>query len=107
MEYTCYTFTLENFSEENSEILIALLGELPFEMFETKDSSVFAYMLTLLDHEGIEQEINKLKAVVSFDFEKEKVITQNWNMEWESNFNPVVIEDKIYIRAEFHPPAAY
>lgn len=107
MEYTCYVFALKNFSEENTEILTALLGELPFEMFETRDQRVFAYLQTKDDQDDVVSEINHLKSIIPFEFEKEKVVTQNWNKEWESNFSPVVIEEKIYIRAEFHAPATH
>jgi ribosomal protein L11 methyltransferase len=31
---------------------------------------------------------------------------QNWNQLWESNFQPVYIEDKIQVRASFHEPKA-
>ncbi|HEY8400888.1 MAG TPA: 50S ribosomal protein L11 methyltransferase, partial [Cytophagaceae bacterium] len=28
---------------------------------------------------------------------------KNWNEEWEKNFDPVMVEDKVAIRASFHP----
>lgn len=38
-----------------------------------------------------------------YDFEIKKVVEQNWNALWESNFDPVVIDNFLYIRAPFHP----
>ena len=36
-----------------------------------------------------------------------RVITrQNWNAEWEKNFQPLVIADKVSVRAPFHPRPA-
>ncbi|KAF5300265.1 hypothetical protein FQR65_LT19374 [Abscondita terminalis] len=29
---------------------------------------------------------------------------QNWNKLWESNFNPIVVDDQCYVRATFHEP---
>ncbi|RZK62601.1 MAG: 50S ribosomal protein L11 methyltransferase, partial [Pedobacter sp.] len=29
---------------------------------------------------------------------------ENWNEEWEKNFEPLVIDDKCYVRATFHQP---
>jgi ribosomal protein L11 methyltransferase len=31
-----------------------------------------------------------------------RIEQQNWNAEWESHFNPVVIDDEVLIRASFH-----
>ena len=30
------------------------------------------------------------------------VVSRNWNEEWEKNYDPIVVEDKIYVRATFH-----
>lgn len=37
-------------------------------------------------------------------FEKKFVPAQNWNALWEANFEPVIIENKVAIRAAFHAP---
>ena len=29
---------------------------------------------------------------------------QNWNALWESNFEPIQVDDFVYVRADFHPP---
>jgi ribosomal protein L11 methyltransferase len=28
---------------------------------------------------------------------------ENWNLKWESNFQPVTISNQVYVRAEYHP----
>ena len=33
---------------------------------------------------------------------EELVKDQNWNAVWESNYNPVLIADRVYVRAPFH-----
>jgi ribosomal protein L11 methyltransferase len=37
------------------------------------------------------------------EFTEKRIPDQNWNAEWEKNFEPVLIADKCYIRAPFHP----
>lgn len=42
---------------------------------------------------------------VPFDLAKEPLADQNWNAVWESNFDPVFIDDFCCIRASFHAEA--
>ena len=37
-------------------------------------------------------------------FETETLVHQNWNALWESNFEPVIVDDFCAIRADFHQP---
>jgi ribosomal protein L11 methyltransferase len=36
--------------------------------------------------------------------EIKKVKRENWNVEWESNYHPIEVADRIYVRAAFHDP---
>lgn len=49
--------------------------------------------------------LNNLKENTSFTFRMEQLKDQNWNAVWESQFDPVILDNWMYIRAEFHPPA--
>lgn len=47
---------------------------------------------------------------VNIEFNFSKIETQDWNAVWESNYSPVLIADRCYIRAPFHesmPEAEY
>jgi ribosomal protein L11 methyltransferase len=91
-----------------SDLLIAELAEIGFESFEENLKGFKAFIpAELFDSE-------KLKAVtlpeaseeeVSFSFTTEIINSQNWNQEWESNFEPVEVKGKCYIRAPFHAAA--
>lgn len=86
------------------EILSQELADFGFESFEDTADGMFAYIsekdyqenilsslpLTILDLGKVEYACSKIK-------------DQNWNKEWEKNFQPVLIADKCYIRAAFHP----
>lgn len=40
----------------------------------------------------------------SITFEAEEIADRNWNAEWESSFQPVEVDGKVLIRADFHAP---
>lgn len=48
--------------------------------------------------------VEKYDEHCSISYSKEWVEEKNWNEEWEKNFSPVILSDKVYIRAPFHPP---
>ncbi len=86
--------------QPGSEILISDLGELGFESFAENEAGLVAYIT-----EDLEKNItlNELQYPdFSFSFEKEKIVQTNWNAEWEKNFEPVLVEDLLLIRAPFH-----
>jgi len=36
------------------------------------------------------------------NYSHKEIEQQNWNKEWETNYNPIIIEDKLAIKAPFH-----
>jgi len=46
---------------------------------------------------------------VSFSYEVKEIEQVNWNHEWEKNFEPIVVDNEVSIRAPFHknPGLAY
>jgi len=89
--------------ESGREILIAELGEVGFESFVETESGVSAYILKDDWQESILAEIQILKSSefnISYTFKEIEQV--NWNSEWEKNFNPIIIDGKVSIRAPFH-----
>jgi len=93
---------------EQQELLIAHLAEAGYEGFVQGDSFV-------------EENENELKAFIpenSYDkpllqdlaykyqlrFSEQVIPEQNWNAAWESNFQPVIVDDFVAVRAGFHEP---
>lgn len=75
-------------------------------MFEETVEGMKAYIpapnFNLETTESDIQELEEMGATISFEM---KVIPwTNWNEEWEKNFQPEIINDQIYVRAEFHEP---
>lgn len=100
--YIAYHFTI-NPKEVGSEILIAELGELPFDSFEDTDNGCSAYIPKNLWHENILDEIDILKNQdFKISFQTEEIAAINWNQEWEKNFEPIDVDGRCYVRAPFH-----
>lgn len=86
--------------QHEKDLLIAQLSQLNFEGFEEKDTELHAFVpkdvfsdkavRQLLDESGLQYATSILPA-------------QNWNTLWESNFDPVLVDDFCLIRADFHP----
>lgn len=92
-------------SAEQGEILTAYLADYPFESFTQEKTLLKAYIPqeSLAD---CKEEIDTLLAGEGIQGVRYVSIeTQNWNALWESNFSPVDVDGRIYIRAPFHAPA--
>lgn len=89
---------------ELNEIILAFLSNSDFEMFEENDKGMNAY---IQQEKYNESDLNSLLASIpdfkQINYEVTVIEGKNWNKEWESNFSPVYIDDKVYIRAPFHP----
>lgn len=102
MIYTQISFSLTPDTEENREILIAMLGELPFESFDENEDFVLGY----IPGDTVNpEEIKELTSVLPFSVvvANELIPDQNWNEVWEKNyFKPLLIGNRCLIRAPFH-----
>ena len=98
-EYVCVEFNAV--SPEEQEIIIALLGEAGFEGFEQHDLELKAF---INKHDFREDELYRVSQQTGKNFLVEEITQKNWNAEWESAFQPVIISDFAAIRADFHPP---
>lgn len=88
-------------SAEQQDLLIALLDSIGFEGFEQKEDEVIAFIPETEFSEAVFLETIQ---PLSVSFEKREVAEENWNEEWEKNFQPIIIENKIAVRASFHDP---
>ena len=83
------------------EVWIAYLSDFSFESFQEGER-----LSAFMNSENWEKEknsvINFLKSE-SLSFSEEDFEDVNWNAEWEKNFEPLDIEGKIHVRADFHP----
>ncbi len=86
-----------------NEILMAELIEIGFDSFTEEHEGILGYIQKDLFKEA---ELKALplfhKHEVTIEYSFTEMPNINWNEEWEKNFEPINIEDKVLIRAEFH-----
>jgi ribosomal protein L11 methyltransferase len=83
------------------ELLIAQLAEIGYDGFEETDANLKAYAR---ETDFDEKSLNEILNQYSVSYSKSIIQKQNWNQLWESNFEPVQVEDFVGVRAAFHPP---
>lgn len=86
-------------NEEQQEILISQLDEVKANGFEQTEDTLIAYFA---ENNFDSYEVNRL--LHNYSFTMATLKEQNWNQVWESNFQPVVVDDFCAIRADFHEP---
>jgi ribosomal protein L11 methyltransferase len=90
-----------NLQPEQKDILIARLADAGFEGFEETDDTLDAFIKS----ESYDQSLlSEIAYKYQLPFTEKILPSQNWNALWESNFSPVLINDFVGIRAEFHQP---
>jgi ribosomal protein L11 methyltransferase len=101
--YLGFHFTIEP-KELGSEILVAELGELPFESFIENEKGISAYIQKDLSIENMLEDIYILHSPeFNITYTIEEIAQANWNEEWEKNFDAIDVDGKCHVRAPFHP----
>jgi len=105
MNYKELVFTLVSNEDYQQDLLIYALGELGFDTFEETDFGFKAYIVgSKYSHEEVEECLKPFHDQFTFSYEVNIIPQKNWNEVWESNFEPIQILDKVYVRATFHKP---
>jgi len=105
MNYYELLFTTITTEDYQQDLLINALGEIGFDTFEEVDFGFKAYITTAdFDQEKLDEQLAVYKEMFSFSYEITLIPQKNWNEVWESNFEPITIGDKIFVRATFHEP---
>lgn len=91
--------------EEFREILIAELAEIGFDSFLETDTGVEAFVQEdVLDREAFAQFIEQYRQPAALTVAESILPKVNWNEEWEKNYDPIYVDDLVYVRASFHGP---
>lgn len=93
--------SFENVAEEQVSILIALLSSIGYDGFLESTNSLKAYIVQ--DHFK-EPDLLKIVHSQGLSFSSSVIKAENWNAKWESDFEPVLVDDFVCIRASFHSP---
>lgn len=105
MTYKEFTFTISSREEFHKDLLINALSEIGFNTFEDFDLGFKGYIPSSdLDQEKLDSLSEKFTGISSFTYIVNTIPHQNWNELWESNFEPLQVSNRCYIRATFHEP---
>ena len=102
INYTVYEFFTKD--ELERDWLVSILTDFDFDGYEETNESLKGFVPNGKVDDA------KMKAILSdnefqhISFSSQQLENKNWNEEWEKNFEPVVIAEKVAIRAPFHEP---
>lgn len=104
MNYYELVFTVVDPEGFVKDLLIASLSEIGFDTFEDTETGFKAYIQSEQFNEHlVSEQLSDYNDQFTFSYETNLIPHKNWNEVWESNFEPVIVADKLYIRATFHP----
>ena len=90
--------------QPTTDILIAELGELGFESFMETGEGLLAY---IRKNEWNSEYLERVTALKNPEFrisyQESEVDQQNWNVQWEESFEPIILGRYCAVRAPFHP----
>lgn len=90
-------------SAEIAEILMAELAEIGFDIFEDNAQGIDAFCLdSLFDESQMREIFARYEGLGPIAYHLKTIEKQNWNEVWETNYDPIRISDKVFIRASFH-----
>ena len=103
-EYIEVSIKITPFNEENAEIVTAEVSELPFESFSNEDPHLKCYIQKdLYDAHALKLYLSGLKGYgFKIEHSANLIPATNWNAVWESQFNPIVVDNQCTIKASFH-----
>lgn len=92
-----------------SEILVAELADLGFESFVDSETGVDAYAPATIGELAnlFSQTSLADNPEVKMNYSSTVIPHQNWNAEWEANFEPVVVDERLVILAPFHDISSF
>lgn len=105
MNYIEVTFNITPYAEAVADALIAELSQIGYDGFSYTDQGFIAY-IPVQDYQA--EAIGQLEVYRFFAQEHriettvQEIEDQDWNKVWEENFTPIVVDNRILVRAGFH-----
>lgn len=95
-----HQYTLNNATEHNN-ILVAFLSAAGFDSFQERPEGLLAFGAAE-QHDQWCAALDQYAGQFGFTYKWEPLEDRNWNEEWERNFTPIRVGDRLLIRADFH-----
>lgn len=107
MTYTEIKFTIEPYEEPVADALIAELSNIGYDGFSYTDDGFTAYTNKASYQAEAIQNLEILQyfsEIYHITTTVQEIEDQDWNKVWEENFTPIVVDNRIQVRAGFHEP---
>jgi ribosomal protein L11 methyltransferase len=105
MNYYELLFTTITTEDYQQDLLIGALGEIGFDTFEEVDLGFKAYIpADDFDQAKLDETLENYRDMFTFSYDVTLIPQRNWNEVWESNFEPIQINNEVFVRATFHEP---
>ena len=101
---TTIQVSIEVADEAVKDMMIAELADLGFDGFEETETGLFSYIDSAKFDAEVTAGLADLAAQHGASYTSNAIDKQNWNALWESNFEPVLVDDFVGVRANFHEP---
>lgn len=105
MNYIEVNFTVNPYSEDVCDAIISELGGIGYNSFSNTEHGFQAYIPS---PEFSRQALENLEIIQFFSdnykitYTFQEIEDQDWNKLWEDNFTPIVVDNRILVRAGFH-----
>ncbi|NLA24415.1 MAG: 50S ribosomal protein L11 methyltransferase [Bacteroidales bacterium] len=90
---------ISNLPDSLPEIILAHLSEIGYDSFVEETSALKAY---IPENKYSKKETDIVLQAYFVEYSAKIIEAKNWNAEWEKNFQPILIADKLFVRADFH-----
>ncbi len=85
--------------EAEKETIITALFEIGYDGFAEEDNLLKAY---IEEDRFIADSLNEATQKLGLSYQLNHIQEQNWNQLWESNYEPVIVDDFVAVIADFH-----
>ena len=89
-------------NSDTKDMLIAELAEIGYDGFVESDHGFSAFIPQTLYQEQISNEVFSKYGITPENVPHSVIVPQNWNAQWEANYEPIIVADKILVCAPFH-----
>jgi ribosomal protein L11 methyltransferase len=101
IDYLAVTFECP---EESRDMLVAELSYMGYDSMMETESGIEAYIEeNEFDKQAIDTLIDQYSAF-NISYSTSRIVSRNWNEEWEKNYEPIDVEGRCRVRAIFHEP---
>jgi ribosomal protein L11 methyltransferase len=87
-------------TDAKAEIISAVLNETNYIGTELTSEGFCIYYE---EEDFKESSIREVCEHLNWVYHKGMVVKENWNTQWESNFEPIIVDERLGLRAHFHP----